>query len=188
MKTTALSIYMFVFTLNLSAQTFTEAYIDNFRSTWEKEVHDSIKAALNPMLDSMVRASTGMGYWENQAQQMKNSTYERANHYKKVLEIWGFDIDSLQSFMLVEESHFFNSWPPDITKSGVVFVNGETMPFKHNPDEKNGYSEFLGFLKDYETLDRTRARSIIYHLLNKGAIESLTALAKKEMTYNDDYS
>lgn len=168
-----------LFSSSLTAQTFSEDYFEFFKKSWEKEPTEEMKAQVPPSVDSMYRQSTGKGFWEMQAEQQKQSTLINIENYKSAFKLNELDIDSVDKFVIIEESARGGNWPPDLTRKGFVIVDGQTFSYKFNPEAEVKYKLTTDFLAKENTF--YECRLIIADLAKDYDIEGITTLAKKEM-------
>ena len=168
-----------LFCSSTKAQTFSDDYFQFFKKSWEKEPTEEMKAQVPPSVDSMYRQSTGKGFWEIQAEQQKQSTLKNIENYKSAFKLNELDIDSLDKFVIIEESSRVANFPPDVTRKGFIIVDRQTFSYKFDPEAEVNYKLTTDFLaKESAFYD---CRLIITDLAKDYDIEGLTTLAKKEM-------
>jgi len=175
--TTLLIILTTVF--NSKAQTFSDSYLDFFKKTWETEPTEEMKAQLDPSIDSLYIKSTGKGFWENQALQLKQTTILNIANYKAIFRLQGFDIDDKGKFIIIEETARGGNWPPDLTRQGIVIIDQLVFNYSYDPDREIQYELTTDFLDSKTTY--FNSRKTITELALRFDIDELTRLAKKEL-------
>ncbi|MDZ7847442.1 MAG: hypothetical protein U5L96_12075 [Owenweeksia sp.] len=131
---------------NLKAQTFSEDYFEFFKKSWEKEPTEEMKAQVPPSVDSIYRQSTGKGFWEMQAEQQRQSTLKNIENYKSAFKLNDIEIDSVNKFVIIEESSKVAKFPPDPTRKGLIIVEGQTFSYKYDPKAEVNYKLTNGLL------------------------------------------
>lgn len=168
-----------LFCSSIRAQTFSKDYFEFFKKSWEKEPTEEMKAQIPPSVDSMYRQSTGKGFWEIQAEQQNKSTLINIDNYKSAFKLNNINIDSIYKFIIIEESALGGNWPPDLTRKGLIIIDGETFSYQYSPEAEVNYKLTTDFLAIGNTF--YDCRLIIADLAKNYDIEGITALAKKEM-------
>ncbi|WP_425077902.1 hypothetical protein [Psychroserpens sp. S379A] len=179
MKRNLIHLILILFSISTYSQTFSESYYELFRKSWEKEPTKEMIGQIDPKMDSLYRATTGKGFWEMQAEGLKNSTTNNISNYKKVFKLKNLDIDKIDKFIIIEESNRGMNFPPDFSRKGFVLIGTDIFTYYYNPGEENS----LKLSNDYfnESNPNHESRKIITDIAKSDKNEQFSVLAKKEM-------
>jgi hypothetical protein len=183
MKTHIVSTILICLTNFLIGQNFSKDYFEHCRPSWERQVTDSEKKAVNPKIDSMMFAATGRHIWEVDVQKEKQNAFNNIRYYKKIMKLKDLDIDKLQDFILIEESTIGGDWDLASIKNGVVIIDKQYFSYSINLEDTNSLGLNNSFLKSYDSIDKKDARSILFHLAKNNKPNEIEDLAIKEMNY-----
>lgn len=183
MKTTTYMFTIIFLTLKLSvlAQNFSKDYYEYCRPSWEREVKDEEKLAVDPKIDSMIHAATGRHMWEIDVQKEKQNALFKINYCKKIMLLKGLDIDKFNDFIFIEESTIGADWSTATIKNGIVIYGNKYFTYSINLEDSNSLKENNSFLKSYIALDKKDPRSILFYLAKNNRTNEIVELAVKEM-------
>ena len=179
MKRNIIHLILILFSISAYSQTFSESYYDLFRKSWEKEPTKEMIDQVDPKMDSLYRATTGKGFWEMQAEGLKNSTTNNINNYKKAFDLNNLDIDKIDKFIIIEESNRGMDFPPDFSRKGFVIIGSEMFTYYYNPEKENSLKLTSDFF-DKSNINY-KSRKIVTDIAKSNNIEQFSVLAKKEM-------
>ena len=181
----SLSIFFANFLLG---QNFSNDYFEHLRPSWEKLVTEEDKKLVNPKIDSMIFLSTGRHIWEVNENVEKEKAQKNINYYKKIMQLKGIDIDKQNNFILIEESALGDDWSMASIKNGIVILNNKYFSYSINLEKPSSLILTNNFLKDFNSIDKNNARSILFNLAKNNEVEQIVKLAIKEMNdRNPDY-
>ena len=178
MKTNLLICIIFI-GFTVKGQNFSELYLNTFKDSWEKEPTEEMKAQVDPALDEFYKQTTGKGFWETNAELKKKEVLDQIEHYKMVLELKELDINTIQNFMLVEESNI----PSSHKKHGFVIYNNHYFTYQYIPGQSNSFkvsTKYIGTDKQFHD-----SRTKIKTLLEANQIDKLHQYAKHELKSGD---
>lgn len=179
MKRSLTHLILILFSISVYSQNFSESYYNFFRKSWEKEPTKEMIDQIDPKMDSLSKATTGKGFWEMQAEELKNSATNNINNYKKVFELKNLDIDKIGKFIIIEESNRGMEFPPDFSRKGFVIIGSETFTYFYNPEEENSLELSNDFFD--ESNPNHKSRKIVTDIAKSDKIEQFSILAEKEM-------
>ena len=183
MKTKTISTLLILFSNFLFGQNFTQDYFEYRRPSWEKQVTEDEKKAVNPKIDSMMLIATGRHMWEIDVQKEKQSALDNIHYYKNIMKLKGLDIDKLNDFILIEESTIGGDWSLATFKNGIVIFDNQYFSYNLNLDDTNSLVLNKSFLKNYKSIDKKDPRSILFHLAINNKTDEIGNLAVKEMNF-----
>lgn len=169
----------------LFGQNFSKDYYEFCRPSWEKQVSEAEKKAVNPKMDSMIFTATGRHMWEIDVQKEIQSTNDRILYYKRIMKLKDLDIDKLTDFILIEESSLRGDWNLLTVKTGIVVYGDQYFSYSINLTDSNSLVLNNNFLEDYTSIDKKDPRSILFHLAKNNKPDEIAALAAKEMDLNN---
>lgn len=163
----------------VKGQSFSELYLDTFKDSWEKEPTEEMKAQVDPALDEFYKQTTGKGFWETNAELRKKEVLDQIEQYKMVLELKELDINTIQNFILVEESNI----PSSNKKHGFVIYKNQYFTYQYIPGQLSSFkmsTKYLGTDKQFHD-----SRIKIKTLLEANQIKKLHQYAKDELKFGD---
>ena len=181
MKTLILALVSLIFTTYLYGQNFSKDYFDHCRPEFEKQPSEEERKSVNPLADSLMFAMTGRHIWENKTQQEKENTFNNILHYRKIMQLKAVDIDTLDSFILIEESNLGGDWTMATIKSGIIVLKDTFFSYSYDLADSNSLTLTNDFLVKYDSVIKNNPRSILFHLAIKNKTDQISALAVKEM-------
>ena len=181
MKTKITSTIIIFLTNFIYGQNFSKDYFEHYRPSWERQITDTEKKAVNPKIDSMVFASTGRHMWEVDVQKEKENTARNIRHYKNIMQLKELDIDKIDNFILIEESTIGGDWSKAAIKNGIIVFNNAYFSYNLNLEDSTSLALTNNFLKQYESVDKKNPRSILFHLAKNNKSDLISDLAVKEM-------
>jgi hypothetical protein len=179
MKRNFIQLILILFSVSTYSQTFSESYYNLFKKSWKKKPTKEMIDQIDPKMDSMYKATTGKGFWEMQAEGLKNSTTNNINNYKKIFELKNLDIDSIPKFIIIEESNRGMNFPPDFSRKGFVIIGSEKFTYFYNPEEENSLKLSNSFFD--ESNPNQKSRKIVTDIAKSDKLEQFSILAEKEM-------
>lgn len=181
MKTLTLMTLLFIWTSYLHGQTFSKDYFEHCRSSWEKQPTEEEKKSVNPFADSLMFAMTGRHIWEINIEEEKESTLKKILNFKNIVQLKGVEIDSLNNFILIEESNLGGDWKMATIKSGIVVLKETYFSYNYDLADSNSLKLTNDFLEKYDSINKNNSRSILFHLAKQNKTDQFSALAVKEM-------
>ena len=181
MKTVILTTLSIILTSYLHGQNFSKDYFEHCRPTWEKQLTEEEKKSVNPLTDSLMLAMTGRHIWEVDVQQEKENTLNDIKHYKNIIQLIGVDIDTLNNFILIEESNLGGDWTKATIKSGIVVLKDTYFSYNYDLADSNSLMLTNNFLEKYDSINKNNPRSILFHLAKNNKTDQISTLAVKEM-------
>jgi hypothetical protein len=181
MKTKIISALLILLANCLYGQNFSKDYFEFCRPSWEKQVTDEEKKAVNPLIDSMMFAATGRHAWEIDVEKEKQIALDRIIYYKNIMNLKGLDIDSLDNFILIEESTIGGDWARATIKNGMVIYGKQYFSYQINLEDTSSLTLNNEYLNNYNQINKKDPRSILFHLAKNNMTDEITDLAVKEM-------
>lgn len=158
----------------LSGQNFSKSYFDFFKDSWEREITEEMKARIDPALDEFYKKTSGMGFWEKNAELRKKGVLEQIENYKTVLELKGLNIDTLNAFTIVKEKGSGLNLLP--TNGYIIIPNKISFTFTK---KKSKYLLSTNYFDSTEVYYPYRKK--IKDLLESNNIKQLSDFAKQEV-------
>jgi len=181
MKTLIITILSFILTSYLFGQKFSKDYFEYCKPAWEKQPSEDEKKSVNPFADSLVFAMTGRHIGEINVQEEKEKTLNKILHYKNVMQLKGFEIDTLSNFIVIEESNLVEDWTKLTMKCGIVVLKDMYFSYSYDLADPSSLMLTNNFLENYDAINKNDPRSILFHLAIQNKADQISALAVKEM-------
>jgi len=177
MKNILLLILYLQFPYLSNSQDFLTDYYDRAKKSWEAPITNEMESQANSTQDSLLRAITGKGYWENYKENEKKSALQKIEFYKNLFAIMNIEQEKIHEMVIVVENSVSN--PMDLNYLGYLFFNSKTYFFRINLEENFPMQSNPYF--DVTERNKLESRNIVYNLILKNGINELEKLARKEV-------
>ncbi len=181
MKTLILTSLSFLLTCYLYGQNFSKDYFEHCRPKWEKQATEEEKKSVNHFTDSLMFAMTGKHVWELNIQEEKENTINNLLRFKNIMQLKGIEIDTLNNFILIEESNLDEDGELVTIKNGIVLFKDKYFSYNYDLVDSNSLMLTNDFLEKYDSINKENPRSILFHLAKQNKTDQISILAVKEM-------
>ncbi len=181
MKTLILTSFSFLLTSYLYGQNFSKDYFEHCRPKWEKQATEEEKKSVNHFTDSLMFAMTGKHVWELNIEEEKENALKNLLRFKNIMQLKGVEIDTLNNFILIEESNLEGNGELVTIKNGIVVLKDKYFSYSYDLADSNSLMLTNDFLEKYDSINKKNPRSILFHLAKQNKTDQISILAVKEM-------
>jgi len=159
------------------AQTFSEDFVELERPLWKESVRS---LQVDPMMDSVWRASTGKGFLETLIIKNEAATYEEIERIRQVIALTGNDLDSIVSFTMISEQLLDHARLDPSAQRTIVIAAGRVHGSVTDPAADTIPKACEECIPDTSELSANDPWSLFAGMLIKGQLDELEHIARSE--------